>query len=245
MHGTEQRPPGTQRTARSVLRRRSAREHGGTAVVLAAVAAAGLGLSACGGGPSASPGVAAAPSLTTGPQAPGGGSPNSRAEPAGGTAGSSTGARGGVVTTPTQASSPSEQALEFATCMRSHGLTSFPDPNSAGGFEFPVGGGINPQSPQFRSAQQACQKYLPPGPGSGSPPSAQALAAMLKISQCMRRHGIAGFPDPRISAPPLSPGIGEISDIDGVILVFPSSIDRQSPQFTQAAAACRFPLHNH
>ena len=38
---------------------------------------------------------------------------------------------------------------------------------------------------------------------------------------------------------------GVISDIDGVILVFPSTIDEQSPQFTLAAAECAFPLHNH
>ncbi len=129
--------------------------------------------------------------------------------------------------------------------MRSHGITDFPDPTSGGGFEFPAGGDVNPAGPQFQTAQRACQKYQPPGPGSGPPPSAQALAKMLKVSQCMRRHGIFDFPDPRSSAPHLSPGIGEISDIDGVILVFPSALDRQSTQFTQAAAACGFPLHNH
>jgi len=36
-----------------------------------------------------------------------------------------------------------------------------------------------------------------------------------------------------------------ISDIEGVILVFPSAIDQQSPAFTAASAACAFPLHNH
>jgi hypothetical protein len=36
-----------------------------------------------------------------------------------------------------------------------------------------------------------------------------------------------------------------ISDIEGVILVFPGTIDEQSPGFTHAAAVCAFPLHNH
>jgi hypothetical protein len=36
-----------------------------------------------------------------------------------------------------------------------------------------------------------------------------------------------------------------ISDIDGVMLVFPATLDTQSPAFTRAAAACQFPLHNH
>jgi hypothetical protein len=64
----------------------------------------------------------------------------------------------------------------------------------------------------------------------------------------MRRHGVADFPDPRTSVPsnPFPSGsTGVISDIDGVILVFPDTIDTRSPMFTRAAAACRFPLHNH
>jgi len=156
---------------------------------------------------------------------------------------------GGAVTTLPSAASPQEQGLEFAECMRSHGITDFPDPSSGGGFIFPASPGMI-KSPQFQAAQEACQKYMPPGPGSGPPPSAQAMAQMLKISQCMRRHGISDFPDPRTSVPPhglggAGAGVGVISDIDGVILVFPSTIDEQSPAFTAAAAACRFPLHNH
>ncbi len=93
-------------------------------------------------------------------------------------------------------------------------------------------------------------KFLPPGPGSGAPPSAQALAKMLTVSQCMRSHGVPNFPDPRTSVPsnlhPPAAGASRfvISDIEGVILVM-GSIDTQSPAFTRAAAACAFPLHNH
>jgi hypothetical protein len=64
----------------------------------------------------------------------------------------------------------------------------------------------------------------------------------------MRSHGVPNFPDPTISVPPksnLPVGGGEVSDIEGVILVFPHTIDTQSPVFTRAAAACAFPLHNH
>lgn len=150
------------------------------------------------------------------------------------------------MTTLRSAASPQEEALEFAECMRSHGIADFPDPSSGGGFIFNASAGII-QGPHYQAAQKACQKYMPPGPGSGPPPSAQAMAQMLKVSQCMRRHGISDFPDPRTSVPPdsLPPKGGVISDIDGVILVFPSTIDEQSPSFTAAAAACRFPLHNH
>jgi hypothetical protein len=65
----------------------------------------------------------------------------------------------------------------------------------------------------------------------------------------MRRQGISDFPDPRTSDPsnpfPAGGPGGVISDIQGVILVFPAAIDTQSPLFTQAAKACGFPLHNH
>jgi hypothetical protein len=70
---------------------------------------------------------------------------------------------------------------------------------------------------------------------------------MLTVSQCMRRRGISDFPDPKTSVPsdPFGGGTGVISDINGVILVFPDTIDQQSRAFTQAAAACGFPLHKH
>ena len=50
---------------------------------------------------------------------------------------------------------------------------------------------------------------------------------MVKVAECMRRHGITDFPDPRTSVPPhaLAGVDGVISDIDGVVLVFPSTID--------------------
>jgi hypothetical protein len=150
----------------------------------------------------------------------------------------------------TGSSSPEAAALAFSKCMRSSGVPNFPDPQPGGGFRFHRGAGVDPSSPAFKAAQKACAKLMPGGgPGSGPPPSAQAVARMLKIAQCMRRHGISDFPDPRTTVPP-NPrvalgGSGVISDIEGVILIFPGTIDQQSPAFTHAAAMCAFPLHNH
>jgi hypothetical protein len=214
-------------------------------VVVAVVVAVASALSACGGGSPHGQGVAVLPS-TTQPEASGGGPSSSQGAAAAGSTTPSSTARTGAVTTLPSASSVQEEALEFAECMRSNGITDFPDPSSGGGFLFPASSGTI-QSPQFQAAQKACQKYMPQV-GSGSPPTKQALARMLKVAQCMRRHGVSDFPDPVTSVPPhaLAGGaVGIISDIDGVILVFPSTIDEQSPQFTQAAAECAFPLHNH
>jgi hypothetical protein len=67
--------------------------------------------------------------------------------------------------------SPQEQAqhlhelLAYAVCMRTHGVTKFPDPYTAsdGIPDFPAMTGVDPNSPQFKSAQKACQK-LPGSP---------------------------------------------------------------------------------
>lgn len=75
------------------------------------------------------------------------------------------------------------------------------------------------------------------GPPTG-PPSAQAKLAALKISECMRRHGISDFPDPTLKPPSSPAGYSEVSDRGGVVLAIPSTIDVQSPAYQQAANAC-------
>jgi hypothetical protein len=138
--------------------------------------------------------------------------------------------------------------LKYAACMRANGEPNFPDPSS-GGFLFRVGSGVDPSSPAFRTASAKCAKFQPSGglaPGLQTHPTAQWLAQMVKAAECMRRHGIPNFPDPGTSVPSyLGSGVREVSNIDGVIFVFPSALDPQSPAFLRAAAACQFPLHNH
>jgi hypothetical protein len=57
------------------------------------------------------------------------------------------------------------QALKFSACMRAHGVPSFPDPTTRnGGVTISLGGsGMNPNSPQFQSAQRACRSLMPGG----------------------------------------------------------------------------------
>lgn len=58
-----------------------------------------------------------------------------------------------------------EALLKFAKCMRSHGITDFPDPQSNGGLRIAAraGSDLDPNSSLFKDAQQACQKYMPGG----------------------------------------------------------------------------------
>jgi hypothetical protein len=65
-------------------------------------------------------------------------------------------------------------ALKFAHCMRSHGLPNFPDPTAqtgpqtqsqSGGGKSQGTNGVDPNSPQFKAANQACRSLSPGGEG--------------------------------------------------------------------------------
>ena len=105
--------------------------------------------------------------------------------------------------------------------------------------------GSNPRAPAFRAAQAKCQKLLPggapPGPGSATHPSAQTLAKLVSIARCMREHGVPQFPDPSTSVPSNPGGVQEITDFDGAILLFPSTINLQAPAYRRALTACGAP----
>jgi hypothetical protein len=133
--------------------------------------------------------------------------------------------------------------LAFSECMRSHGVPNFPDPSTGGGIHITQGSGINPFSPAFKAARVDCEKLLP---GGGRRPGVteQQKEQMVRTSECMRAHGVTGFPDPTPS-PPSDPqdysvveGIGGPSG--GLFLLVPKTIDPTSPAFEQAAKACDF-----
>jgi hypothetical protein len=77
---------------------------------------------------------------------------------------------GGKAASPAQQARFQQQALRFSACMRAHGVTHFPDPQASNGgltLVFGKNSGIDPNSPQFKAAQKACQKLLPGGgPGT-------------------------------------------------------------------------------
>jgi hypothetical protein len=63
---------------------------------------------------------------------------------------------------PAQVQQMRAQALRFSRCMRSHGVPSFPDPDSSGRIPDPATVGIDQGSPKFEAGNQACRKYRPP-----------------------------------------------------------------------------------
>jgi hypothetical protein len=59
--------------------------------------------------------------------------------------------------TAAQKAAANAKALKYSQCMRSYGISSYPDPNGQGTIVVAAGGGIDPRSSQFQNAQKACQ----------------------------------------------------------------------------------------
>ncbi len=118
--------------------------------------------------------------------------------------------------------------VKFASCMRQHGVTSFPDPEADSGIQIPVVLTQHP-SPAFTSAMHACGYLMP---ANTQPPVATASqkAAAVKLAQCMRKHGVPNYPDPTYKdgheIPPF------IAD---------PAINPGSPAFGAASKACQSP----
>jgi hypothetical protein len=169
-------------------------------LLLVAQAVIGLALAtaACGGSPKA--GVASLGTTTT-------------AVPAG------AGASGGP--------SYDGDLVEYARCMRSHGVLNFPDDPASSGFNAAMVAlkQIGAMSlPEFQAAALACRKYAP----AGVPPpqiTTQDQADYLKAAQCMRAHGIAGFPDAVFSG-------------SNVNFPIPQGMNTNSTQFRRAREIC-------
>jgi hypothetical protein len=126
-----------------------------------------------------------------------------------------------------------QAALDFARCMRQHGI-DMPDPKFTGNGgviqEFRSGpGNRGPNDQKFKAAQQACQKYMPNG-GTAHKPNPQEQQQMVQFARCMRQHGI-DIPDP-------GPG-GGIQVNGGLNTVKPDD-----PKFKAAQQACQKLLPN-
>jgi hypothetical protein len=162
-----------------------------------ALVVVGVLVAGCGGG-AKSPGVAnVTTSSTTSSHTSSSSTANGGTALSGGgpSSGSGTGApRSGFAI----ATGNPQKALKLSECMRANGVPNFPDPNGQGVIQ---GSGIDPNSQAFQKAQQRCAAKLGGAKGNRSPAQqAQAQAAALAFSKCMRSHGVSGFPDPQFGS---------------------------------------------
>jgi hypothetical protein len=94
-------------------------------------------------------------------------------------------------------------AVKFAKCMRSNGVSQFPDPGASGKLTIDAvanRSSLDPSTPAFKQAISAC-KNLEPAGFTGSKRSSQQQQAALKFAQCIRANGVKDFPDPIPSGP--------------------------------------------
>ncbi len=67
--------------------------------------------------------------------------------------------------TPAQEAEEGAKLLEYAECMRSHGVTNFPDPfrhpDGGYGFIFTPSLSLDQNSPTYQAADKACHNLLP------------------------------------------------------------------------------------
>jgi hypothetical protein len=71
--------------------------------------------------------------------------------------------------TATQQTQMQQAMLKYAQCMRSHGVSKFPDPKPGGALVIGSKVGVDPNTPHFKAAQQACQKLVPGSPTARAP----------------------------------------------------------------------------
>jgi hypothetical protein len=131
---------------------------------------------------------------------------------------------------------PGEAAFRFSACMRTHGVSNFPDPKvktSAGSTSVVIG--INPSisgQPAFKSAQKACRHILgKPGSAGAERNSPARVRALIAFARCLRSHGFPNFPDPNAN--------GELSEQT----IAKSGINFQTPALLTAGQRCASVTH--
>jgi hypothetical protein len=124
-------------------------------------------------------------------------------------------------------------AFKYASCMRDHGATNFPDPQVTPG---PAGQTairqvVSPaRLPHFKAAQKACAAIMP-GQSNANPTqhAAQQHAReqdLLAFAKCLRSHGVTNFPDPTSQ--------GRLT----LEMVNAAGVDLHAPVVLTAAKAC-------
>jgi hypothetical protein len=138
---------------------------------------------------------------------------------------------GGTVTSTTLSLSHADEDLvNFARCLRAHGVDE-PDPQHVPGHSG-LSVEIPQASPSTNGALAACNHFVAPIQQMKQAHARQQLASWLpgltRYAQCMRAHDI----------PMLDPGANgqlELGNVPGIT----NDFGRYSPQFRAADAACR------
>jgi hypothetical protein len=125
------------------------------------------------------------------------------------------------------ASARQNGGLAFSHCIRSHGVSQFPDPDSSGAIPKVTLQQLGVGSSQFQAAQSACVSLLQPSNAQVQ----QTLSGMLDFARCMRSHGVHSWPDPS-------------TDSDGqAAFDLHGRINPDTPQMDTKSGLCAHLLH--
>jgi hypothetical protein len=116
----------------------------------------------------------------------------------------------------------------FSACMRSHGVPTFPDPDSSGTIQVPSS--IDDRLPTVRAAYRACRSLAPSEGSLTGQGDVLTQDRLLAFAKCMRSHGVPAFPDPQVVNGHINSGATH------------GQIDPSSPIVTAAMATCRSTL---
>lgn len=129
--------------------------------------------------------------------------------------------------TPTTATTQEQDMLAFSTCMRTHGVASFPDPTRNANGSYGFSADLGRVRKLVRNAQNAfgtCEPLLAKSGILSAQNIGKFQQQMLAYARCMRSHDVPGFPDPNAGG-----------RFGGRL----KSLDRNTPAFQAAATACR------
>ena len=98
------------------------------------------------------------------------------------------------------ASNTYAQGVRYSDCVRSQGVSNFPDPAPGGGVDLRALG-AEARSPALLAAQTACAKLQPGGSRRPSPFTGKQEQRIVAKARCIRTHGVPNFPDPTMVGP--------------------------------------------
>ena len=96
-----------------------------------------------------------------------------------------------------------DKAVKFAECMRSNGVSGFPDPDASGALTVDGvvnGSSLDPSSAAWKKAISAC-KDLEPSGFTGHKRTAKEQENALEFARCIRDNGVPDFQDPTPDGP--------------------------------------------
>jgi len=141
---------------------------------------------------------------------------------------------GATDASPTPTPDPQQAAIDYARCMRDHGI-DMPDPqvdSSGGGLKVRISGPTDKSkvdASKLTAAQSACQHFLANAmEGKGKQLTPEDQDKLIAFARCMREHGV-DMPDPDFSNGGVTFGVGGPGE---------GKLDPGSATFQAAQRAC-------